>query len=138
MIDVGYSQPTHGATVSDPRVPGGQYNFTLTEQELTIFLGPKIFIGRVDRDVIGFIAAGLKIYGLRSTENASAQGQSFGTNQELALTYGGAARGGVGKRAGPGRIIAELEVAYAPVPETLTGSSNVADVGVQVGYLFVF
>jgi len=138
VLDVGYTQPVHTHTVADPRVGGGQYDFTLTQHELNLFLGPKYFILPTTSLVLPFVAVGVKLQLLRSDVVGSAGGAALGANGETSTQVGGALRGGAGYLLGPGHLFGELEVAYAGVDEAVTGKANVADVGLQVGYLLLF
>ena len=138
VIDTGYTQPTQSRVVSDTRVGGGSFNYTLTQRELNFFIGPKYFIFPTTETLLPFVAVGLKLQLLRTEVVGSANGQALGENDETSTQVGGALRGGCGYKLGPGHLVGELEVAYAGVSETITGSSNVADVSLQVGYLFIF
>lgn len=138
VVDVGYSQPTHGTQVTDTRVGSSAYTFTLTQRELNLFVGPKFFILPTDAALLPYVGAGVKVQLMRSDIVGAAGGQAFGDGSETKTQVGGALRGGLGLQAGPGHIIGELEVAYAGLQETVTGTSNAADVGLQLGYMFIF
>lgn len=138
VVDTGYAQPTHGQKVTDARVGGGSYNFTLTQRELNVFVGPKYFIAPVSSELLPYVGAGVKVHLLKSDVVGDAAGSPFGQNSETSTQVGGALRGGLGIKLGPGHLIGELELAYGGLNATITGKSNVADASLQLGYLFIF
>ena len=138
VVDVGYAQPTHSQTVTDTRVGGGSYTDQITQRQLQLFIGPKYFIFDTNSQWLPFVAAGVKLHLLRSEIVGSANGQPFGENDETSTQVGGAVRGGLGFKLGPGHLAAELEVAYAGLHQTVTGDTDSADVSLQVGYVFLF
>lgn len=138
VVDTGYAQPVHSQKLSDARVSGGSSEFTLTQRELNVFVGPKYFIAPTRAQLLPYVGAGVKVHLLQSKIVGDAAGSQFGQNSETKTQVGGALRGGLGYKLGPGHLLGELELAYGGLDETITGKANVADAALQVGYLFIF
>lgn len=136
-LEVSYSQPPYtNSSLMDPRVPGGSYSYSGTEQILSIFLGPKVFIFPPDRALVPFLALGLRAQFVGSQIGGTAMGNDFGGTHETAthLAYGGQL--GLGYHLGPGLLEVELQMISSPILQQITGAANIGDLAVRAGYLF--
>jgi len=133
-----YVQPSLTRTVSDPRVPGGSYTFTLVERDLRIGLGAQYHFLAPGGDLSPYAGARLRVHLLEAEVVGSAAGRPLGGQHEQGTTAGGAAFGGVLYRLGPGVLAAELELDLAGVDHLVPGDRNLSALSLLVGYGLTF
>jgi hypothetical protein len=136
VLDVGYSQHSDSATLTDPRLATAtaEYTTSLTQRDLGLFLGPQVFILDPKGRFVPYAAAGADVHFLETTVTADSGGIPFGENKETSTVVGFAMRAGFGYRLGPGLLVGEVGYSWAPVSQDVTGSSYRGGVGLLVGY----
>lgn len=135
FTELGYSQPSFTFTDTDPRLgeEGGDFTSTLTLRDLNTSLGAAYFFVPLESFLVPYAGAGLKAHFLRF-EVEAAGGSEFGRHEETATRFGGMVFGGAGLHLGPGLLLGELRVGYAPVEEVVSGVSNIGHLSVMLGY----
>lgn len=136
-LDVDFAAPKHSGTKSgDPRVPGGSYDWHLTEQELSFM---PIVMYRVTSlgAFTPYIGVGPRFYFLRSTVKGSSGGMAIAETTEQSGKVGFGVPAGAELRLGPGAAIAELLFEYGSLDHSATGPSNTGALNLLLGYRFV-
>jgi len=135
FLDLGYSQPAHTTTATDPRLQtsGADYSSTLTVADLHTTLGLSYFFTDPSGHFLPYAGLGFRAHFLRA-DVVGLGGADFGKNTETATRFGGTVFAGAGFKLGPGMLLGELNFAYVPVWEKVTGPSNVGSLGVLLGY----
>lgn len=139
FADVGYSQPAHKLSSSDPRLStsGAEYSSTLVVKDLATTVGLSYFILPPDQFLVPYVGAGARVHFLRSEVEGSAD-SAFGEHVEMDSQLGGVGFAGVGLRLGPGLLLGELAMGYAPVDQRVTGTSNIGALSALLGYGLMF
>jgi len=135
FIDLGYSQPTHDTSATDPRLgmTGAMYQSTLTVRALSTTVGGQFFFLPMNSFLLPYGGLGLQLHFVKSTVTGSG-GNAFGDNDETSTQVGGAGFGGLGLHLGPGILLGELRFAYAGIGQKVTGSANIGALSVLLGY----
>ena len=139
--ELGYTQPTHKATVpGDARLgaSGAGYTSTMTVRELNTSLGLAYFFAPLQDHLLPYAGAGLRLHFVKSTVEGGAPAAAFGKNEETSTQVGGQAFGGLGLRLGPGLALGELRFSYAGIGQKVTGDANIGSVSVLLGYGLLF
>lgn len=131
---IGYSQPVVDSSLSDPRVAGNMYSTDTTQRELTITVGTTWRFLKPTSRLNAYGGVGPRVWLLETLTNGSANGMSFGENQETSTRFGAAAWGGVEFLIGPGAAAAELDVGGSDLPHAITGDVATTAAALQVGY----
>jgi len=133
FLDLGYSRPSQTLTGSDPRLAEGSYQSTLVMQDLATTLGAVYFILPPASTLVPYAGAGLRLHFLKA-EVTGASGSAFGVSTETDTRFGGVIFGGAGFHLGPGLLLGEVAVGYAPVGQKVTGVSNIGALSLLLGY----
>lgn len=135
FTELGYSQPSYTFSGSDPRLGDGGEDFTstLTLRDLNTSLGAAYFFLPLDSVLVPYAGAGVRAHFLRF-EVEAAGGSDFGRHEETATRFGGMVFGGAGFHLGPGLLLGEVRVGYAPVEEVVSGVTNIGHLSVMLGY----
>jgi hypothetical protein len=136
-LDVDFAAPKSSGTKSgDPRVPGGSYDWHLTEQELA-FMPVLMYRLTSLKAVIPYAGIGPRIFLLRSTVRGSAAGATIAETTEQSTKVGIGVPLGVEVPLGPGGLVAELLLEYGSLDHRATGTSNTGGLNLLVGYRFL-
>jgi hypothetical protein len=141
VLDLAYGQTGAAAAASDPRLGSGgatDYRRTLAARELLVFAGPQLALRDPGRRLVPYVALGLGLHVLFFTVDGTVAGAAFGENRQTAVTAGVVGRGGAGYRVGPGMLVGEVGLSWAPLSGDLTGPSQLGRVTLGVGYLAAF
>lgn len=133
FLDLGYSRPQMTLTGTDPRLAAGDYQSTLLMQDLSTTVGAAYFFTPPSSTWVPYAGAGLRVHFLKA-EVTGASASAFGLNTETDTRFGGVLFGGAGFHLGPGLLLGELAVGYAPIGQRVTGVSNVGALSVLLGY----
>jgi hypothetical protein len=138
-IDLGYNQTTTDDTIADTRVGGddagpAEFSYTLTQRDLNLFLGPKVFILEPENWIVPYASIGLDLHFLQSIIEGEGGINPLGENREVSTKAGFAFRGGAGYKLGPGIITGEIAFAWAPIDHDITGDSHLGRLSILVGY----
>lgn len=134
FVDFAYVQPKRSGTVSDPRLAEGSYDFTITERELAVAIGPlaRLFPPRTPLNFYGQLGLQVRMQGGRTVGDAASA--AFGQNDETATRVGGMLAGGVELRVGPGAFAGELAFSFSDLSQRVTGDASTGGLAVLVGY----
>jgi len=135
-LELGYSQHAATKTGSDPRLATGstEYTVDLTEQHLSLFLGPQVFLLDPKGRLVPYVAVGAQVRFLKTGVSGESSSASFGQNTETGAELGVAMQAGVGFRLGPGMLLGELGYSLAPVAQEVTGKNLCGGFAVSLGY----
>ena len=135
-----YLAPSTDGTVAaaDPRLPGdGSFNYEVTQQAVVLTLGARYRISLADDAIAPYGAVGARMYLMRTTTEGQAAGQALGTTDETATAFGLHVAGGVDFRLGPGAVLAEAQLGYAPLDGYVMRDTNAGALVLLVGYRFM-
>jgi hypothetical protein len=133
-----YAAPsTEGETAYDPRLPGeGIADWRATRNELALGLGLR---ARLDLgDVTPYLAAGARLYLLRTDVSGEVAESPFGSNEETGHAFGFMFALGAEYSLGPGRLLAELAINGAPLDQTVFSDTNASSLDAYLGYRLFF
>lgn len=133
-----YLRPAAIGSADDARVPGGNFEYDLRQDELSIAFGPAFRTGMIESKVKPEISIGPNIYMYRSTVNGEAGGAAFPESREQYTRVGIFAAGGIGWELGPGELTVLLSCASSGLNGVVTGEANSLALSPLVGYRFVF
>ncbi len=132
-VALDYTQPTTSGTTTDPRVAGGTYDWTLTQQYLTLM--PVVMYRLTTLKVVTpFIGVGPRIYFMKSTVRGNAGSATIDDTTEVSTHIGIGVPLGVEFKLGPGGIVAELLAQWGPYEHTATGDTHTGALSLAVGY----
>lgn len=135
FADLGFSQPRHSFSATDPRLgtDGGAYGTTVVVKDLAATVGAQYFLLDPREHLVPYVGLGVRTHFIRA-ETTGATSTPFGEYVETDTRVGGVAYGGVGFHLGPGLLLGELAFGYAPVDERVTGTTNIGALSVLLGY----
>lgn len=133
-----YSQPIARGTVDDPRVPGGTFDWELRQSEVALGLGASFDLLPRGHRVHPEVALAPQLFILGSKVDGSADSNAFGESTERYVQPGLLAAVGCGYGIGPGRLMARVELATAPLIGQTTGKSTTTAIDPTLGYRFYF
>lgn len=138
VIDGFYTRPERTEEISDPRLGAGSYRYTLVQNDLSLFLGVYGHFTHLTRDMfVPYAALGVRVHFLWSEIDGMSGDGTLGAHRETSTQVGGALRVGLGIRLGPGLLFAEAEGQLAPIEHLVTGSANMGDISIALGYRLV-
>lgn len=133
MFDAGYSPPHNSFSLNRPE-KGAAYDGTVAEEELHFSLGPRVRVMERKSPWNVTIAAGGRLYLLKSFSNGSRAGQSFAEFSEQSTELGFFAALGGEYALGPGVIFLDVDFGYAKIPHQITGDVNTGNITPTLGY----
>lgn len=130
VAEFDYHQPKVSGSLSDPQIPEGSGNYTLTEREMAFLLSAVYRFNGVWGSVTPYLGAGPGLYLHRATAAA------FGENvTEGEGTVGFQFLGGAEMQLGPGGLFAEAHYHFTRIGFLSTGDVNVGGfLAASVGY----
>lgn len=140
----GYLWAKASGSGQDPRLvnTGGAayegYSWEMFQHQAVFSLRIKGRIFPIDRKFTPYVYAGPSLYLLWSVVKADADGENFGTSTERSTKPGAHGGAGVEYVLGPGRLFGEICIAWSPLDHDVTGKKSTGNLGVGIGYLFVF
>ena len=136
-----YAGPSMEDTVSatDARLPGdGTWQYELTLQQVIITFGLLYRIPIPLDWLRPYVAGGGRAYLTRTEVTGQADGQPYGDNEETATEWGGFGAIGADFFVGPGAILFEVQVGFAPVDRFVLQNTSAGSMNVVLGYrLFI-
>lgn len=136
-----YTQPERTETRRDnrlPGAPGGEYDFTTIQRELTLDAGMLCRFLPFESRFNGYALLGPRLYLLETETFGEAGGEKFGTNYEQSTKIGFIFGLGGEVILGPGRILLQLSFAYSQLQHEFTGNVPTGALAISAGYRFVF
>ncbi|MFO0745030.1 MAG: hypothetical protein U1F43_05045 [Myxococcota bacterium] len=128
-----------GTSAPDPRLPGdGVAHWKVTRNELSLGLGLRVRIPLASDLFRPYLAAGARLFLLRTHVSGSAGGEAFGGNDETGTAFGFLFQLGGELYVGPGALLLELAVNGAPLDQTILADTNASSFDVYLGYRFFF
>jgi hypothetical protein len=136
-LDIDFAAPkSSGTKTGDPRVPGGSYDWHLTEQELA-FMPVLMYRLTSLKVVTPYAGIGPRFFLLRSTVRGTAAGATIEETTEQSTKVGIGVPLGVEVPLGPGGLMAELLLEYGSLDHRATGTTNTGGLNLLVGYRFL-
>jgi len=133
MFGAGYSPP-HNSFTLNRQEKGAPYEGTLAQETLHFSLGPRVRVMERSSPWNVTIAAGGRLYLLKSFSNGSRAGQSFAEFSEQSTQLGFFAALGGEYALGPGVIFLDVDLGYAKIPHQITGDVSTANITPTLGY----
>lgn len=135
VLDASYTTPKANGTETDKlgRVPSNGYSWDLTQKEFVLqptFLYRFTSLGTI----VPYAGVGPRIYFLETTVRGQAQNQAFGETTEKSTKFGVGVPLGAEYELGPGGLLAEVLLQWAPIDHTITGNTNLAAATIFLGY----
>ena len=131
VLDAFYTAPQRSQTLMDPRLASGSYQYTMTQNDVAMFLGFLVHFTDLARDlVVPYAGLGARVHFLWSDVDGTSGGHPLGFHRETSTQGGGAIRVGCGIRVGPGLIALDVELGLAPLDHIITGGSNIGALNV--------
>ncbi len=135
-LDVDYTAPKNSGSETDARVPGGAYDWKLTEQQL-VFMPAAFYRVNGLGKVTPYVGIGPRFYLLQSTVRGSSGGATINETTERSTKVGVGLPLGAEFALGPGALTAELLLQYGPLDHRATGDSNTGAANLFLGYRFI-
>jgi hypothetical protein len=135
-----YAQPKLDGRTSeaDDRLPAdGIASYELTQQQLTLTLGALYHIPVGSDLLMPYGGLGGRMYLLNTKVTGEAGGEAFGENEETQTDFGLLVVAGLDVFAGPGALLAELQLGWAGVDGYVLRDTNVGALQLVLGYRFV-
>jgi hypothetical protein len=133
MLDAGYAPPANSFDLARRE---GTYEGKVVSQQLHFSLGPRIHILRGTSPFNITVAAGPRLFLLKSTSNGSRNGQAFAEYTEQSSQFGFFAALGGEYLLGPGAVFLDVDFGYSKLPHRITGSVNTGNIATTLGYRF--
>jgi len=138
---VAYTQPERTETRRDnrlPQAPGGAYDYTTIQRELTFDAGLLCRFLPIDSFLNAYAALGPRLYLLETETFGETGGEKFGTNFEHSTKIGFIFGLGGEVILGPGRVLLQLSFAYSQLQHEFTGNVPTGALAISAGYRFMF
>ena len=135
----GYSAPSlDGRTGADARLPGdGIAHFSVEQRVLTGNVGVLFRAPFETPWLAPYIALGYRGFFIDSGLSGSVAGRAFGENHEQGYEHGMFGSLGIDVFLGPGAVLAELQLAYAPHDALALRDTNLGGLQFYLGYRFM-
>ena len=133
LLDVTYTAPGAEGSASDTRVSGGGFGWKITQKELILqptFLYRLTGLG----PIVPFAGIGPRLYFLETVGEGAAAGAQFQDSQEQSTKFGVGLPLGAEYILGPGGLMAELLLEWAPLDHRITGDASLLGATLFVGY----
>jgi hypothetical protein len=136
VLDASYASGGSDGTVDDPRIgeSGGSWSWEMSSQQLFFSFGPLFRFMKPGETFVPYLGVFGRMYLLKTTVDGSGNGEPFGEHEETSTEFGFAAALGGELRAGPGAVLLELQLGYAPLGHRITGDVSTGALSVQLGY----
>ncbi len=131
-----FSAPGTDGSGADPRLPGGGYSYSITQQQLMFGLNvmAKIPLGRV----VPYVGVGPRLFLVRTISSGSTSGgAAIPESSETSTEAGVGVPVGVDVLLGPGRLFVEMQLLYAATAQRSTGSAALGSLVLGLGYRLV-
>jgi hypothetical protein len=133
LLDVTYTAPSADGGSADARIAGGEFAWKMSQKELILqptFLYRYTGLG----PVVPFAGLGPRIYFLETVGEGSAAGVKFSETQERSTKLGAGLPLGAEYELGPGGVMAELLLEWAPLNHRISGDASLLGATLFVGY----
>jgi hypothetical protein len=126
------------AAMADPRLPGdGTFTYEVTARAVVLTLGARYRVPLAGETIAPYLAAGGRLYLLRTEIEGEVSGQALGATDETASTFGLHLGAGVDIRFGPGALLIEAQLGYAPLDGYVMRDTNAGALVLLAGYRFM-
>jgi len=135
-LDFSFTYPREGGSGSDPRIPGGTYDWETKVLELKWAID---VIWRFLDDthaLTPYVGLGPVVQYLRTAQTTSIEGA--GENTEKSGEFGFEVLGGLDWKLGIGYLFGDVRFVLTDLDHRFTGDTNAGNVTICAGYRFVF
>lgn len=133
-LDVSYAVPQSDGEATDPRVPTTKWSYEVWQKQLVFQPSFAYRFTKVVAELTPYVGIGPRIYFLETVTEGKASGEAFGTSYERSTRLGFGVPLGVEWALGPGGVLAELLLQWAPLDHRITGDTNLGSGTLLVGY----
>ena len=133
LLDVTYTAPHASGSAFDDRLSGGEFGWKMVHKELIVqptFLYRLTGLG----PLVPFAGLGPRIYFLETVGEGSAAGTKFQESNEQSTKFGVGLPFGAEYALGPGGLMAEMLLEWAPIDHRITGDASLLAASLFVGY----
>jgi opacity protein-like surface antigen len=135
-LDFSFTYPREEGSGTDPRIPGGTYDWETKVLELKWALDVIWRFFDDTRPLTPFVGLGPAVQYLRTAQTTSIDGA--GENTERSAEFGFEILGGLDWRLGPGYLFGDVRFVLTDLDHRFTGDTNAGNVTICAGYRFVF
>jgi hypothetical protein len=126
------------ASAPDLRLPGdGRFTYEVTQQAVVLTLGARYRISLADDTIAPYLAAGGRMYLMRTQVEGTVDGQALSSSEETGSAFGLHGAAGVDFRLGPGAVLVEAQLGYAALDGYVMRDTNIGTLVLLVGYRFM-
>lgn len=133
LLDVTYTVPQASGGAADLRLASGAFDWEIAQKELILqptFLYRLTGLG----PIVPFAGIGPRIYFLETVSQGSSGGVTFLESKERSTKFGAGLPLGAEYELGPGGVMAELLMEWAPLDHRVTGDVSLLGMTLFVGY----
>lgn len=133
LLDVTYTAPRASGGAADPRLASGVFEWEISQKELILqptFLYRLTGLG----PIVPFAGIGPRIYFLETVSQGSSGGVPFQESKERSTKFGAGLPVGAEYEIGPGGVMAELLMEWAPLDHRVTGDVSLLGMTLFLGY----
>jgi hypothetical protein len=133
LLDVTYTAPSGSGTGTDPRIAGQAFGWDIVQKELIVqptFMYRYTALG----PLVPFAGIGPRFYFLETVAEGSANGAPLSTSKERSTRIGAGLPIGAEYTLGPGGLMAQLLVEWAPLDHRITGDTSLLATSLFAGY----
>jgi hypothetical protein len=133
LLDVTYTAPNASGTATDPRITGETFGWDIAQKELILqptFMYRYTALG----PLVPFAGIGPRIYFLETVGEGAANGVKFSESKEQSTRFGAGLPFGAEYALGPGGLMAELLLEWAPLDHRVTGDVSLLATSLFAGY----
>lgn len=133
LLDVSYTAPNASGSGADPRIAGETFGWEIVQKELILqptFLYRYTALG----PLVPFAGIGPRIYFLETVGEGRANGVKISRTIEQSTRFGAGLPFGAEYGLGPGGLMAELLVEWAPLNHRVTGDVSLLAASLFAGY----
>ncbi len=140
LLDVSYTSPSASGSRQDDRLAyddaTGKYDWEIDQRELVF--QPTFLYRFTGGRLVPFVGLGARIYLLQTLSRGTANGEKILQTEEQSMKFGAGLPFGAEYGLGPGAVMAEGLVEWAPLNHRITGKSNLLAASLQIGYRMIF
>lgn len=136
-LDISATSPSAEGNETDDRLVGSDYSWHIRQKEL-ILQPTALYRFTSLGDLVPFVGIGPRIYLLSTTSKASAGAGVILESTEQSTKFGVGVPIGVEYSLGPGNVLAEALLEWAPLDHRITGNASLLGANLFVGYRMIF
>lgn len=134
LLDTTYTAPKTDGSTTDPRMPGGRYDWEIRQKQLVFQPTFEYRFTMLSDKITPYAGIGPRIYLLEDVTRGTAGGQTIKDSFERSTKWGLGVPLGAELALGPGGLFAELLFQWGPLNHQTTGDTHLGSGSLFVGY----